>query len=109
MVENLRVLGARVEVCGLVGEDEAGGVLAERFAALDIDPAGLVVSSERPNWCRKPPPERLSSGGSASRWRRRWGIPESTASGRSCQQRAVSRQPSAVSRSRSTHAPPADG
>lgn len=48
VVENLHVLGAEVEVCGLVGRDEAGGSLSARFASLGIDPAGLVVCEKRP-------------------------------------------------------------
>jgi len=48
VVENLVVLGARVEACGLIGRDEAGGALTARFAALGVDTAGLIVSGERP-------------------------------------------------------------
>jgi D-beta-D-heptose 7-phosphate kinase/D-beta-D-heptose 1-phosphate adenosyltransferase len=48
VVENLVALGARVEVCGLVGRDEAGDALSGRFRAIGVDPAGLVVCEGRP-------------------------------------------------------------
>ena len=48
VVENLVVLGARVEACGLIGKDEVGEALVARFAAIGVDIAGLFVSDERP-------------------------------------------------------------
>ncbi len=48
VVENLVTLRARVDVCGLIGADEAGGVLSARFSSLGVDPEGLLVCEGRP-------------------------------------------------------------
>ncbi len=48
VIENLAVLGAQVEACGLIGEDEAGRTISARFAHIGVDPSGLVVSADRP-------------------------------------------------------------
>ncbi len=45
---NLLRLGARVRVCGVVGDDEAGVDLARELEEVGIDTASLVVDSTRP-------------------------------------------------------------
>jgi D-beta-D-heptose 7-phosphate kinase/D-beta-D-heptose 1-phosphate adenosyltransferase len=45
---NLLRLGARVRVCGVVGDDEAGADLARELDEVGIDTSGLVVDATRP-------------------------------------------------------------
>ncbi|MBM4286210.1 MAG: D-glycero-beta-D-manno-heptose-7-phosphate kinase [Deltaproteobacteria bacterium] len=47
VVNNLAALGARVEVLGLVGEDDAARMLKRELGRLGIDPAGLFWDPER--------------------------------------------------------------
>jgi rfaE bifunctional protein kinase chain/domain len=44
---NARSLGARVELIGVVGDDEAGGKLKELLRASEVAPRGLVTDLER--------------------------------------------------------------
>ena len=48
VVRNLLSLGARVDVAGVVGDDEAASELHRRLDHWKIDAAGLVVDSTRP-------------------------------------------------------------
>ncbi len=48
VMENLAVLGARVDVCGLVGRDDAGERLRAQLARQGIPAGGLVTSETRP-------------------------------------------------------------
>lgn len=48
VVENLAVLGAEVQMVGLIGNDEAGKHLCELFRGRGLDPSRLVVSASRP-------------------------------------------------------------
>lgn len=52
VVENLVVLGASVDVIGLVGEDEAGRQLRGLFEKRGLDERGLVVSTTRRTTCK---------------------------------------------------------
>lgn len=45
---NLLRLGARVRICGVIGNDEAGNDLARELAAAGADTAGLVRDNTRP-------------------------------------------------------------
>ncbi|MFN0057045.1 MAG: D-glycero-beta-D-manno-heptose 1-phosphate adenylyltransferase [Planctomycetota bacterium] len=47
VVANLAMLGAPVEVCGLVGDDESGRKLVELLAQLGVPLGGVVASTER--------------------------------------------------------------
>lgn len=48
VARNLRSLGARVTVCGLVGKDQGRKALEAHFAENDIDTAGLIAEKDRP-------------------------------------------------------------
>ncbi len=48
VVENLAVLGARVEICGLVGADDAGARLSAVLRERGMNAAGLIESEDRP-------------------------------------------------------------
>jgi rfaE bifunctional protein kinase chain/domain len=48
VAQNLAVLGARVSLVGLVGDDAAGAALRAQLAAAGIDAGGLVVDAGRP-------------------------------------------------------------
>jgi D-glycero-beta-D-manno-heptose-7-phosphate kinase len=48
VAHNLAVLGARVSLVGIVGDDAAGATLRERLAAAGVDAGGLVVDRGRP-------------------------------------------------------------
>ncbi|MCR9144515.1 MAG: D-glycero-beta-D-manno-heptose-7-phosphate kinase [bacterium] len=51
VVRNLRSLGAQVSVAGVVGQDEAAGILRADFARLGLseaDSAGLIAVADRP-------------------------------------------------------------
>ena len=52
VVENLAVLGARVEVCALVGDDAAGERLRVLLGGDHVRTDGLITSSERPTTCK---------------------------------------------------------
>lgn len=45
---NLRVLGARVTMAGVVGDDESGRMLRMEMAAWKIDTAGILTDATRP-------------------------------------------------------------
>ncbi len=45
---NIRALGGRATVVGLVGEDEAGAALLSELRDAGVDPAGVVVDGSRP-------------------------------------------------------------
>jgi len=45
---NLRALGARVAIAGVVGDDEGGKLLRTEMAALKIETAGIFTDSTRP-------------------------------------------------------------
>ena len=47
VANNLVALGARVEVCALVGEDNPAGLLREELGRLGIDPQGLFPDPQR--------------------------------------------------------------
>lgn len=44
---NLRQLGARVSVCSVTGDDDAGKKIAKLFSDISIDPVYLVTSGQR--------------------------------------------------------------
>ncbi|MGA1202489.1 MAG: D-glycero-beta-D-manno-heptose 1-phosphate adenylyltransferase [Planctomycetota bacterium] len=48
VVENLVALGARVEAIGLVGADEAGRAITDRFESQGVPTAGLISCEDRP-------------------------------------------------------------
>lgn len=48
VIQNLRALGCRVGVCGVVGDDEAGRELLGRLAGLGVASEGVVTDGERP-------------------------------------------------------------
>ena len=48
VIENLAVLGAKVDACGLIGDDEAGRTLRARCEEIGVDPLGLIVAPDRP-------------------------------------------------------------
>ena len=48
VVENLAVLGAQVDVLGVVGEDDGGETLRELFRQRNVADTGVVSSSRRP-------------------------------------------------------------
>src|ERR1051326_8606279 len=45
---NLRALGARVAMAGVIGEDEIGRILCRELTAWQVDITGIVVDSDRP-------------------------------------------------------------
>lgn len=57
---NLRALGARVQVVGIIGADENGRELAAMLDAIGIETAGLVVDPHRPTSTKT----RIAAGGS---------------------------------------------
>ncbi|HWE61463.1 MAG TPA: PfkB family carbohydrate kinase [Chloroflexota bacterium] len=57
---NLRALGARVQVVGMVGDDATGRELTAMLEAAGIETAGLIVDPDRPT-CTK---TRIAAGGS---------------------------------------------
>lgn len=52
VVENLAVLLAQVQVCGLVGTDEPGTRLRESFERVGVDCSGLIASPTRQTTCK---------------------------------------------------------
>jgi len=45
---NLRAMEAEVEVLGVIGSDERGGVLAQLFAQIGVEHAGVLALADRP-------------------------------------------------------------
>ena len=48
VANNLRSLGAKVGIAGVVGEDEMGRLLQEELRTWDIDTAGILTDASRP-------------------------------------------------------------
>ena len=48
VIENLVVLGAQVAACGLIGNDQAGDTMTERFEELGVTPLELIRCEDRP-------------------------------------------------------------
>lgn len=48
VAHNIRTLGGRVEVCGLLGEDEAGRELLSMLRDVGISVSGVIVDGKRP-------------------------------------------------------------
>jgi D-beta-D-heptose 7-phosphate kinase/D-beta-D-heptose 1-phosphate adenosyltransferase len=48
VARNVVALGARVELCSVVGDDAAGRRIVDLVKELGVDPAGLVVAPRRP-------------------------------------------------------------
>lgn len=52
VAHNLRALGARAAVVGVVGDDEAGARVADHLRAIGADPGGIVQDAGRPTTCK---------------------------------------------------------
>ena len=48
VIENLVVLGAQVAACGLIGNDQAGDTMTDRFEEMGVEPLELIRCEDRP-------------------------------------------------------------
>jgi len=75
VAHNIRALGGKVEICGVLGDDEAGRELLSMLEEAGISPSGIVVDGGRPTTVKT---RVIASGQQVVRFdrERRDGIPE---------------------------------